>query len=314
MTRPSWPWLVLLAVLSSPACSLLSGDSGGPAGDGGATAALQRLLDPSRLVPEGSVGPRELPPTILTEEVAKGLVYEGQRQWSAARQQYSDAAARQPGSLAAVIAQARTYHAERRPWDAANLLESSARDGGSSPELLNAAGDAILASGSAAMAAPYYHQALAARPQDLGLAIDFAVAAFLQQRYAEVVGALGNVPPEQLPPPVALMLGRAALLTNQGTLAVTTLYVYLRTAPQDLAAWCDLARGMLLSGRDQEARKVLEEVLRVDARTLDALVLLGHVHSRAGLAEAALMAYDEALRLGANPVVLQPVIDRLRPR
>ena len=313
MTRGRLTWIVLLAASLTPACSLLpGGETAGPSADGGAVASLQRLLDPSQLLPEGSLGPRERPPTILTEEVAKGLVLEGQRQWKAAREQYSEAAARQPGSLAAIIAQARTLHAERRPWDAANLLETRARSGSDSPELLNAAGDAILASGSAAMAAPYYSQALAARPQDLGLAIDFAVAAFLQGRHPEVVAALGNVPPEQLPPPVALMLGRSALLTNQGPLAVTTLYAYLATAPQDLAAWCDLARGQMLSGRDAEARKVLEEVLKVDARTVDALVLLGHVHHRAGHAEAALMAYDEALRLGADRVALQPVIDRLR--
>jgi predicted Zn-dependent protease len=306
--------LTLVASLLTPACSLLPGDAVPAPGDGGAVATLQALLRDSRQRLDEELSPRPRPPTVITEEVAMGLHLETQRRWKSAREHYATAAQEQPGSLAAVLAQARTLHADRRPQEAALLLESSARGTAPSPELLNAVGDAILASGSASMAAPYYSQALAARPQDLGLAIDFAVNAFLQQRHAEVLGALAAVPPDQLPPPVALMLGRSALFSNDSALAVTALYAYLRSMPQDLAAWCDLARARMLGGQDAEARTVLEQVLKVDASTVEALVLLGHIHSRAGLSEPALMAYDEAIRLGANPSALKPIIDRLRQR
>jgi len=254
------------------------------------------------------VPPAGLPPA--TEALTRGREAEADGRWDEAQAAYSEALLREPSSVEAATSQARVLHVLGLHAEATLVLHSAIEAHPDSVELLAAAGDSVLAMNRPSMACEYYSMALAMRPDDPALRAEYAWALHLQGRHESVIETLRTVDPSQLPDHVRLALGRSALLCGKAQLAEANLEAWVRVEPDDVPARLDLARARYLAGEDGLVLQSLEAVIARQPRSAEAFALLGHLRQRAGQQELALASYEQAMKFGADPATLQPLIDR----
>jgi Flp pilus assembly protein TadD len=244
----------------------------------------------------------------------RGLSAEASRDWYGARTFFARAALERPGDDEAILAQARTLHAQGHAWEAASMLESFARSGLASAQLLKATGDAITAAGSPGMALPYYRQVWEMRSTDPSARIDYAAALYGASRYEDVLEVFETVAVEDMSLSELLVLGRSALMTRAGDVAAGVLVRYVTAEPDDPSVWLDLARAELMRSQPHAALEALRPVVKADPRSKEAALLLGHIHAQTGKIQAALDAYGVAVKLGVSEYDLIPIMKRLRAR
>lgn len=260
-------------------------------------------------------GPAGAPPAGLppaAEALTRGRQAEADGRWDEAQAAYSEALLRDPSSVEAAVSQARVLHVQGLHAEATLVLHSAIEAHPDSVELLAAAGDSVLTMNRPSMACEYYSMALAMRPDDPALRAEYAWALHLQGRHESVIETLRTVDQSQLPDYVRLALGRSALLCGKAELAEANLEAWVRVEPDDVPARLDLARARYLAGEDGLVLQSLEAVIARQPRSAEAFALLGHLRQRAGQQELALASYEQAVKFGADPKTLQPLIDRAR--
>ena len=246
------------------------------------------------------------------EALSRGRQAEADGRWESAQAAYAEALLREPASIEAAISQARVLHVLDQHAEASLVLHAAIEQNPASVELLAAAGDSVLAMNRPSMACEYYSMALGLRPDDAALRAEYAWALHLQGRHESVIETLRAVDPARLPDYVRLALGRSALLCGQAELAQEHLEAWVRIEPDDVAARLDLARARYLARQDGLVLQSLEAVIARQPRSAEAYALLGHVRQRAGQQELALASYEQAVRCGADPATLAPLMDRAR--
>jgi tetratricopeptide (TPR) repeat protein len=246
-------------------------------------------------------------------DLARGRTDELAGRWEQALEAYASARRKDPAQHAPAISAARALHALGRHAEAAELLASAASAAPNAADLERAAGEAYLAAGDASKALAFLRQARAFDPSDRTTLEFLAVALFQLQKFAEVVTLLEKQSPETLSDHVCLIAGRSALLTVHAETASALLERSAHVFSQDPDVWLDLARARVLANRLSEARAACETALAMVPRSPQALLLLGHVHKLAGRAREAGACYAQALREGADPVLLAPLIEALVP-
>ena len=245
-----------------------------------------------------------------SEELTRGRQAEADGRWDEAQAAYSEALLRDPSSIDAATSQARVLHVLGQHAEATLVLHAAIEAHPDSVELLAAAGDSVLTMNKPSMACEYYSMALAMRPDDPALRAEYAWALHLQGRHESVIETLRSVDQSQLPDYVRLALGRSALLCGKAELAESNLEAWVRVEPDDVPARLDLARARYLAGEDGLVLQSLEAVIARQPRSAEAFALLGHLRQRAGQQELALASYEQAVKFGADPKTLQPLIDR----
>ncbi|HVQ25999.1 MAG TPA: tetratricopeptide repeat protein [Planctomycetota bacterium] len=264
------------------------------------------------LAREGKPGAPAGARTPASEALTRGRQAEADGRWDEAQAAYSEALLRDPSSIEAAVSQARVLHVVGLHAEATLVLHSAIEAHPDSVELLAAAGDSVLAMNRPSMACEYYSMALGLRPDDAALRAEYAWALHLQGRHESVIETLRSVDQSQLPDYVRLALGRSALLCGKAELAEANLEAWVRVEPDDVPARLDLARARYLAGEDGLVLQSLEAVIARQPRSAEAFALLGHLRQRAGQQELALASYEQAVRFGADPATLQPLIDRAR--
>jgi tetratricopeptide (TPR) repeat protein len=282
-----------------------------------ASACVQTAKEPhlsaaqalARATPPGAPAPAALS---VDEALVRGRQAEADGRWDEARAAYSEAALRDPRSIDAAISEARILHVQGEHTEAAMLLHAAVEGHPDSVELLRAAGDSVLAMNSPSMACEYYSMALTLKPDDVALRAAYAWALHLQGRHESVIETLRTVDQNQLPDYVRLALGRSALICGKADLAASNLEAWVRVESDDVGARLDLARARYLTGQDGLVLQTLEAVIARQPKAPEAYALLGCVRQRAGQPELALASYEQAVRCGADPASLAPLMDRAR--
>jgi tetratricopeptide (TPR) repeat protein len=255
----------------------------------------------------------DLPADSPAADLQRGRVDELAGKWEQALEAYASARRKDPSQHAAAIASARALHALGRHAEAAELLAHAADAATNAADLDRAAGEAWLAAGDPAKALVFLRRARAFDPSDRTTLEFLAVALYQLGQHAEVVTLLQKQTPDVLSDHVCLIAGRSALLTVHAEIAAVLLDRSSHVFTQDPDVWLDLARANVLANHLSEARAACETALGMVPRSPQALLLLGHVHKLAGRAREAGMCYAQALREGADPVLVAPLIEALVP-
>jgi tetratricopeptide (TPR) repeat protein len=252
-------------------------------------------------------------PDLATIDLLRGRVEEMRGHWNDALEAYRAAARKDPDSSSAPLLQARVLVILGQPADAADLLERALESTPNSVELLRAAGEAYLAAKDYARAVPCLREAHALDATDRAAFQSLALALYRLGRYADAAALLEGHDDDALPDHMRLLFGRSALLALESDLAVSQLTKCISAFEKDPEVWLDLARAHALAGHMYDARAAAERALALAPDSPKTLLLLGHVHKLAGRSREAGVCYAQALRAGADPVLVAPLIEALVP-
>ncbi len=247
-------------------------------------------------------------PTDGRVDVMRATFREVYGQWPAARDAWSQAAAKMPDDTAPIVAQARVLLAMGRPEEAVDLLEAEMDSRPLSGELLRAAGYVKLSADRWDDAARDFRDAQDLLPPEDRDPETLYLALARAGRYDDLVTLVRDVDVESLSPLAQYVVGHAAMLADQPGLAVDALQQWITHDRSNPDAWLDLARAHFLDEQYDAAFEAVTKVLRVRPDHVDSLVLLGHIRNRVGQYAEAMATYRHAARLGADGVQLAPVM------
>jgi Flp pilus assembly protein TadD len=246
-------------------------------------------------------------------DLLRGRMQEMRGHWSEARDAYHIAGRKDPDSMTAVVQEARVLVILGQPTEAAVALKRAVESMPTSAELQRAAGEAWLAAQDPRQAVPYLRRAHALDATDRAAFEALALALFRLGRHAEVVKLLDGQKSDEMPDHIRLVFGRSALLAGQPDLAARMLEPCTAAFDEDVEVWLDLARAHALAGRTTEAAAAAERASALEPQSPRTLLLMGHIHKLAGRSREASTCYAQALRNGADPVLVAPLVEALVP-
>ncbi len=231
--------------------------------------------------------------------------------WAAARDAFAEAAKKMPDDTTAIVSQARVMLALGEAEAAVTLLNLEIGSRPLSGELLRTAGFVKLAAGQFDEAARDFRDAKDLLPMDGRHLETMYLALARAGRYADVVSLVRQEELSELTPLALYTVGHSALLAQEAGLAVSAFQLWIGHDRGNPESWLDLARAHFQDEQYTAAFEAVTKVLRVRPDHLESLVLLGHIRSQVGQYAEAMATYREAARLGADGVVLAPVMLRL---
>ena len=246
------------------------------------------------------------------EALTRGAFAEADGDWTEARKLYSLAMQRDPSDDRTLVAFARTYVAEGRAREAAELLQRQAQGKPHSALVQRAAGEAMLAAGEPVLALASLRRARELDEGDPATVGPLSQALLLAGDDAGLVALLEQAGVDQVPAPLLESVADVALTAERPQLALAALLRHLGGHPQDAEAWVDLARCQLLLEHLDLAGQALVQALTLEPYHGQAMLLLGHVRFLEGDLVRARRCYETALVNGADPDMVGALLDRLR--
>ncbi len=246
------------------------------------------------------------------EALTRGAFAEADGDFEEARKLYSLAMQRDPADERTLVAFARTYIAQGRAREAAELLQRQLQGRPNSAVVQRAAGEAMLAAGEPLLALPALRRAWDLAPDDRATLAPLAQTLLLTGQHADLLALLGAAGVDELPEPLLESVARLALAAEQPQLAVSLLLRHLALHSQDAEAWVDLARCQFQLDQIDLAGQALVQALTLEPYHGQAMLLLGHVRFLDGDLVRARRCYETALSNGAEPTQVHALLDRLR--
>jgi tetratricopeptide (TPR) repeat protein len=198
----------------------------------------------------------------------------------------------------AYIALAQHYADTRRPGEAVAVLVDAQRNVEITAEVRRLLGWAQLQRGELEEAIEQFEAAIAEEPRDSASVFGLAQAYRRKRMFEEAAAALDKVAELDAKfPTLQLERGRLAEAEGDMDAAIAGYQAALAETPDDIALKSRLGAAMVLTGRVEEAEKMLREVLKAQPYSAEGEHYLGRIELERGEIEASRQRFARAARL-----------------
>jgi len=255
---------------------------------------------------------RRVRPDLPQIDYWEGVLAQSASQWEQALAAYRSAYNKSPQSQTYLCALLEAELAAGHADEAGNLAVSRFADFPRSVRLRIAAADSFLVAGDFSRAERLYQQAIDLDPGNVEAREGLARSLYLAGKPHQAAKVLTSLIDNHLPDRTDLkyMLGNCHLAAGQYAAAVRVYQTCLVDGPAPEALLMNLARACLLNRQPTEACKYLQQLLQRDGgEEVQAWELLGHAYLQSDRPALAADAYAQAVRNGADPSALRPMLD-----